>query len=108
MENSWNWEQSKLINELLLGKELTIQLRHNLVEESSLDMRDFLMKQIISTYDNALLILKRSESLGKPTQTLAVTTTNLPESPISVNVSPRSDDFERAHKDHQQLGYKKR
>ncbi|PON45249.1 WRKY domain containing protein [Parasponia andersonii] len=104
MEGSWSWEQKTLISELIQGMDLAKQLKQNLCAKSSPETRDFLVQRILSSYEKALLILKWSGSIGQPHQPLGVATGMcVPESPISINESPRSDDFERGLKDHQDL-----
>ncbi|KAL5541261.1 hypothetical protein UlMin_042483 [Ulmus minor] len=97
LESSWGWEQKTLISELIQGQELAKQLRLNLCTQSSADTKEFLVQRILSSYEKALLILKCSGPIRQPQpQALKVATSVvLPESPISVEESPRSDDFDR-------------
>lgn len=103
MEGSCSWEQKTLIGELIQGMELAKQLRQNLGAKSSPETREFLVQRILSSYEKSLLILKWSGSMGSGQQHqqqpqgggggLGVATNlPVPESPISVNESPRSDE----------------
>ncbi|GMN31651.1 hypothetical protein TIFTF001_003334 [Ficus carica] len=103
MEGSCSWEQKTLIGELIQGMELAKQLRQNLGAKSSAETREFLVQRILSSYEKSLLILKWSGSMGPGQQHqqqpqgggggLGVATNlPVPESPISVNESPRSDE----------------
>ncbi|KAE9459604.1 hypothetical protein C3L33_08490, partial [Rhododendron williamsianum] len=98
MENGLTLEQNTLINELTQGMELAKQLRAHLNPTSSNESRELLLQKILSSYEKALLILKWSGSMGNP-QSLAPVT-GLPESSVSGDGSPRSDDFDRGFKDH--------
>uniref|UniRef100_A0A2P2KF72 WRKY transcription factor n=2 Tax=Rhizophora mucronata TaxID=61149 RepID=A0A2P2KF72_RHIMU len=97
MENGWNWEQKTLINELSQGMELAKQLQLHLIAASSVEARDHLLQRILSSYERSLLILNCSGSTVHP-QTVRLTV-GVPESPLSINGSPRSDDFDRGLKD---------
>ncbi|KDP25316.1 hypothetical protein JCGZ_20472 [Jatropha curcas] len=96
MENSLSWEQKTLISELIQGMEFAKQLRRHL-NTSSVETRDSLVQRILSSYEKSLLILNWSGSTGQP-QSVGVnvgnTNNNVPESPISMNGSPGSDDFD--------------
>ncbi|EXC02925.1 putative WRKY transcription factor 41 [Morus notabilis] len=94
MEGSCSWEQKTLIGELIQGMELAKQLRQNLGVKSSAETREFLVQRILSSYEKALLILKWGGSMGQQQPQALGVATNLPvpESPMSVNESPRSDD----------------
>jgi hypothetical protein len=100
MESGLNLEQNTLINELTQGMELAKQLRTHLNPSSSPENRELLLQKILSSYEKALLILKWSGSMGNP-QSLAPVT-GLQESSVSGDGSPRSDDFDRGFKDHQE------
>ena len=95
--------QKTLIGELIQGMELAKQLKQNLCAKSSPETREFLVQRILSSYEKALLVLKWSGSMGQPQPLGVATSLCVPESPISINESPRSDDFERGLKDHQDL-----
>uniref|UniRef100_A0A5B7BD02 Putative WRKY transcription factor 41 n=1 Tax=Davidia involucrata TaxID=16924 RepID=A0A5B7BD02_DAVIN len=98
MENVWNWEHKSLISELTQGMELTKQLRIHSNLTSSVETREVLLQRILSSFEKALLILKWSGSVGQSQP--SVPTTGMPESSISVDGSPRSEEFERGFKDH--------
>lgn len=101
MESGMNLEKSTLINELTQGMELAKQLKFHLGAESSAESREFLVQKILSSYDKALLILNWSGSVGQQSQ-LVPPTTAVPESPASIDGSPRSEVFDRGLKDNQQ------
>lgn len=82
-EERTNWEQSNLISELIQGMELAKQLKQHVNADSPAGTMDVLLHQILSSYEKSLVILKCNRSAP------------LPESPISVNGSPQSDDFDR-------------
>ncbi|KAF5734773.1 WRKY transcription factor 53 family protein [Tripterygium wilfordii] len=97
-DNSMNWEQKTLISELIQGMELAKQLRVHLRSASSLETKDLLVQKILSSYEKALLILRwGGGSMGQP-QSIAATA-GVPESPISINGSPRSEDFDKDNHD---------
>ena len=98
MEHRWNWEQGTLISELIQGMELAKQLRLHLVAASSVESRDLLVQKILSSYEKALLILKLSGPMGQSQQNVG-TTSGVPESPLSINGSPRSDDLDKDNQD---------
>ncbi|THF99119.1 probable WRKY transcription factor 53 [Camellia sinensis] len=98
MENGLNWEQT-LINELAHGMELAKQLRAHLNSTSSAESREILLQRILSSYEKAFMILKWSGSIGHPQ--LSAPITNLPESSISGDGSPQSEEFDRGFKDQQ-------
>ncbi|XP_022761163.1 probable WRKY transcription factor 53 [Durio zibethinus] len=93
MEPRWNGEQGTLISELIQGMELANQLRMHLGAACSVESRDLLVQEILSSYERALLILKLSGPIGQPQQNVG-TTSGVPESPLSINGSPRSDDLD--------------
>ncbi|XVF10435.1 hypothetical protein REPUB_Repub07fG0182700 [Reevesia pubescens] len=94
MEQRWNWEQGTLISELIQGMELAKQLRLHLGTSSSVKFRDLLVQKILSSYDKALLILKVTGPMGQPQQNVGAISV-VPESPLSINGSPRSDDLDK-------------
>ena len=99
MESGWFWEQKTLITELIQGMELAKQLRTHLNATSSVESRDELVQRILASYEKALLILSWGGSMGLP-QSVGVSA-GVPESPISINGSPGSDDFDGSVKDNQ-------
>ncbi|XP_022737466.1 probable WRKY transcription factor 41 [Durio zibethinus] len=100
MEQRWNWEQGILISELIRGMELAKQLRMHLDTASSVESRDLLVQKILSSYEKALLILNLSGPMGQTQQNVGETS-GVPESPLSINGSPRSDDLD--NKDNQDI-----
>ena len=98
MEQIWNWEQGTLISELIQGMELAKQLRMHLGTTSSVESTDLLVQKILSSYEKALLILKWSGPMGQPQQNVGATS-GVPESPLSINGSPRSDDLDKDNQD---------
>ncbi|XP_059642829.1 probable WRKY transcription factor 53 [Cornus florida] len=103
MESGWSCEHMTLINELTEGMELAKQLKFHLNSTSSVETRELLLQRMVSSFEKALLILKWSGSVGEPQTAAAPTTTGLPESSISVDGSPGSEDFDRGFKDQQEL-----
>ncbi|KAL6979477.1 WRKY Transcription Factor [Sarracenia purpurea var. burkii] len=99
MENGSSWDQKALINELTQGKEMVNQLQAHLNSTSSAENRGILLQRILSSYEKALLILKWSGSAEQPPSSSAPVT-GLPESSVSGDGSPRSDDFDGCFKDH--------
>lgn len=99
MENMWKWEQGTLVSELIQGMELAKQLRLHLgASSSSVESRDLLLQKILSSYENALLILKLSRPTEQPQQNVGGITC-VPESPLTINGSPRSDGLEKDNQD---------
>ena len=98
MEQSWNWEQGTVISELIQGMEVAKQLRMHLGTTSSVESRDFLVQKILSSYEKALLILKLSGPMGQPQHNVGATS-GVPESPLSINGSPRVDDLDKDNQD---------
>ncbi|KAF5203154.1 Wrky dna-binding transcription factor [Thalictrum thalictroides] len=87
MENSKDYEQKPLINELTLAKELVNQLRFHLIPTSSTG--EILIQKILSSYDKALLMLNWNNRSEAETF-LPTPSVGMIESPQSG--SPRSDD----------------
>ncbi|KAF2530973.1 hypothetical protein F2Q70_00032992 [Brassica cretica] len=100
-----NWEQKTLVSELISGLEAAKKLHARLGEPSSLppsssplaaEMNEILMKQILSSYEKSLAIVNWSSA--PPVQLIlkagsVAPVTLIPESPVSINGSPRSEDF---------------
>ncbi|EEF51328.1 probable WRKY transcription factor 41 [Ricinus communis] len=101
MESGLSWEQHTLVRELIQGMELAKQLRVHLNSASSVETRDSLIQRILSSYEKSLLILNWSGSLIQQQNAggVSVAPATVPESPISMNGSPGSDDFDGAHND---------
>ncbi|XVF53048.1 hypothetical protein PTKIN_Ptkin05aG0068100 [Pterospermum kingtungense] len=111
MEQRWNWEQGTLISELIQGMQLAKQLRVHLgTTASSVESRDLLVQKILSSYEKALLILKLNGPMGQPLQQSvgAASTSGVPESPLSINGSPRSDDLDRDNQDTRDVSKKRK
>ncbi|KAM6557683.1 hypothetical protein CsatB_004702 [Cannabis sativa] len=113
MEGNWSWEQKILISELVQGMELAKQLKQNICSQALPENREFLVQRILSSYEKALSILKwgggQQHQQQQQQQPLRVATSvSLPESPISNNESPQSENFDRPFKDHHQDSSKKR
>lgn len=83
METACVYEQNTVVHELTQGIQMAKQLRANL---NSPQARDILIHKILSSYDNALSVLKSGDSAGPPTPGLA-------DSPISGG-SLQSGEFE--------------
>ncbi|PWA87822.1 WRKY53 [Artemisia annua] len=89
MESAYVCEQNAVIDELTQGIQMAKQLRFNL---NTPEARQFYMQKILSSYENALCILKSGDSTGQP-QTPALPGPGLLESLISKG-SPESGEFE--------------
>ncbi|GLT67912.1 hypothetical protein SLA2020_401860 [Shorea laevis] len=93
MENRRSREQN-ITKVLIQGMELAKQLRAHLCSTTaSVETGDLLVQGILSSYDRALLILKCGGSMGQ-TQNVGATSGAL-ESPLSINGSPKSEDFDK-------------
>ncbi|KAA3460099.1 putative WRKY transcription factor 53 [Gossypium australe] len=109
MEHRWKREQGTLISELIQGMELAKQLRVHLDTASSTESMDLLVQKILSSYEKALLILQfsRPMSMGQPQQNVGATS-GVPESPLSINGSPRSDDLDKDNQDIRDVSKKRK
>ncbi|XP_044486606.1 probable WRKY transcription factor 53 [Mangifera indica] len=99
MENGHSWEQKTLVSELIEGMELAKQLSVHLGARASTETNEVLVQKILTSYEKALFILKSGGSTGQTPTERAMTVA--PESPISINGSPRSDDLDGVFKDNQ-------
>lgn len=107
MANLGDWEQMKLINELILGKELAKQLQVHLnVPSSSRETREILVRRILNSYEKALSMLNCSTSssslsVGDQPHHPAggAVVGGISESPPSLSGSPHSEDSDRDTKD---------
>lgn len=97
MDAGLGWEFKALINELTQGVECTKQLRASFNSETSFETQNSLLQQIVSSYEKALMILNVG-SVGK-SQQVPPMLSSAPESSISVEGSPRSDDMNKSLKD---------
>ncbi|KAF2315271.1 hypothetical protein GH714_038661 [Hevea brasiliensis] len=98
-------EQKTLITELTQGKELAELLRNNLNSISSLDTRQFLVEQILSSYEKALFLL----NWGGCAVEIKPTISTLESPNYFANSSPKSDVSDQDCKDQCQKDvYKKR
>lgn len=86
-----HFEQSYLINELTQGMELARQLKTQMGPEHSAETKEFLLQQIVSSYDKALLILGCVAPAQPPHQLVPVQSPVLPSSPSSISESPKSN-----------------
>ncbi|XP_039052111.1 probable WRKY transcription factor 53 [Hibiscus syriacus] len=100
MEHGWNWEQGTLVGELIQGLELAKQLRLQLDTSSSAQSTHLLVQKILSSYEKALQILKFNVG--------ASATSGVPESPLSINGSPRSDDLDKDNQDSRDVSKKRK
>ncbi|OWM85239.1 hypothetical protein CDL15_Pgr028026 [Punica granatum] len=99
MEGGWSYEQKTLISELIQGANLAKQLRAHLSSASSAETREVLINGIINSFEKALMVLKWSGPVACQPQRVpapAVGASGIPGSPLSVNGSPCSDDFDRS------------
>ncbi|KAL8103100.1 putative WRKY transcription factor 53 [Apium graveolens] len=102
MENASNWEKSTIANELIQGMEVARQLKFHLSSStSSPETQQRLLQRILSSYDNALLLLNWNESSAVQPQAVPATV-SVPHSPVSADGSPGGS------KDHYQDVSKKR
>uniref|UniRef100_A0A1J3CN53 Putative WRKY transcription factor 53 n=1 Tax=Noccaea caerulescens TaxID=107243 RepID=A0A1J3CN53_NOCCA len=112
-KDTLSWEQKTLLNELLLGFVAAKKLQARLGEGPSPspsssssspvavapETNEILVKQILSSYEKSLLMLNWSSSppvqlIPTPFTVLPVAKSGgVPESPGSINGSPRSEDF---------------
>ncbi|ESQ54968.1 hypothetical protein EUTSA_v10025724mg [Eutrema salsugineum] len=110
-KNMLSWEEKTLLSELILGFEAAKKLQTRLRESPSqspsssfsspvaAETNEFLVKQILSSYEKSLLILNWSSSppvqlIPSPVTSVPVANSGgIPESPASINGSPRSEDF---------------
>ncbi|KAJ4913008.1 putative WRKY transcription factor 53 [Raphanus sativus] len=100
------WEQKKLQSEVSLGLEAARKLQARISEASpsssssypAAETNEILMEQILSSYEKVLVMLNRSSSPSVqliPATVAVVPVVNsggVPESPASINGSPRSED----------------
>ena len=87
MEENRNWEQVSLIKELKQGKELAEQLSHLLSSSSSHETNEFLVEQILSSYEKALKMLNWKANFVDPNNIGRNLDSNCP----LANNSPRSE-----------------
>lgn len=109
-----NWEQKNLLSELVHGLKAAKQLQAELgtapsppppsLSSSSLcmttEMRETLLHQIVSSYEKAILMLNGSSVVHSRMAEIVnlaanpvANTGKVPESPTSINGSPRSEEF---------------
>ncbi|KAJ0243152.1 WRKY transcription factor 41 [Hirschfeldia incana] len=110
-----NWEQKNLLSEELVhGLKAARQLQAELgtalsppppsLSSSSLclttEMREILLHQIVSSYEKAISMINGSNMVHSPTAEMVnlaadpvASTGKVPESPTSINGSPRSEEF---------------
>ncbi|PWA87823.1 WRKY53 [Artemisia annua] len=89
MESACVYEQNTVIDELTQGIQMAKELWFNL---NSPEARDFLIRKIFSSYENALFILKSGESAGQP-MAAALQAPSLPESTTSTGSCFQSEEF---------------
>lgn len=109
-----SWEQKTLLSELILGFEAAKKLQARLLGEAlspspsssssylvaaAAETTEILVKQILSSYEKSLLMLNWSSSpsvqlIPAPVALVPVANSvGVPESPASINGSPRSEGF---------------
>lgn len=109
-----SWEQKNLLSELVHGLKAAKQLQAELgtalspppssLSSSSLclttEIRETLLRQIVSSYEKAILMLHGSNIVHSPTAEMVnlaagpvANSGKVPESPTSINESPRSEEF---------------
>ncbi|XP_071726466.1 uncharacterized protein [Rutidosis leptorrhynchoides] len=89
MDSACVYDQKTVIQELTQGIEMAKRLRVNL---NSAEARDFFINKILSSYQNALFLLKSAEYFEQ-LQATALPAPSLPDSTISIG-SPESTEFE--------------
>ncbi|KAA8540010.1 hypothetical protein F0562_026702 [Nyssa sinensis] len=101
MENSADWEQKNLINELTQGRELAkqLQLQLHLNLSSSHETRELLLHNILKSYEKALSMLKFNGTVAEPSP--SGVGIGMSDSPRSLSGSPHSEDSDRDFKDHE-------
>lgn len=84
-----------IINELTQGMELAMHLKSILSSETSSETKQILIQEIISSYDRAMLMVNWGDSAGQtpPLALPAPPTLSHPESSVSIDESPRSQDI---------------
>ncbi|KAI7751718.1 hypothetical protein M8C21_004356 [Ambrosia artemisiifolia] len=90
-----------IINELTQGMELAMHLKSILSSESSPETKQILIQEIISSYDRAMLLINLGDS-GAQTATLAPSMLSQPESSVSIDETPRSQDFNQSFDNQQE------
>lgn len=101
MESALVWEYKTLIDELTQGMEKAMQLQLHLRSTSCSEAQDLLLRRILSTFDKALMTLRRSQSIGQAQVGTPISVA--PESSISVDGSPKSDDNKKLVRDHSNI-----
>ncbi|CAI9291119.1 unnamed protein product [Lactuca saligna] len=88
-------ENVYIINELTQGMELARQLKAILSSNCSPESKHNLIQGIIASYNRALLIINsaQSEIPALAAQPVSVSVLSQPESPVSIDGSPQSGDF---------------
>ncbi|KAI3689851.1 hypothetical protein L2E82_47821 [Cichorium intybus] len=87
-------ENAYIINELTQGMELARQLKAILSSECSPESKHALIQGIISSYNRALLIINSAQP--ELPAMVATPVLSQPESPVSINESQQSGDFNQA------------
>lgn len=103
MESAFTWEYKTLIDELTQGMEKAKQLRFHLFSTSPSEAQDLLLQRILSSYEKALLILRWSRLDGKTGAAVPA-----PQSSVSVDGSPRSENLNKNFSDHQDYSTSKK
>ena len=103
METGLKLERRTLVDELTQGMDLAKQLKVHLNPSSMSQTQELLVQKIVASFEKALWILKFSGPVENPQPVPAAPSAPPPESPLSVNGSPRtvSEDFDKGFKDHQ-------
>lgn len=96
MDAAFGWEFKALINELTQGVECTKRLRASFNSETSFETQNSLLQQIVASYEKSLMILNCGS--GRQSQQVPPLS-SAPESSISVDGSPQSDDMNKGSKD---------
>ncbi|XP_010422045.1 PREDICTED: probable WRKY transcription factor 41 [Camelina sativa] len=96
-----NWEQRNLLNELIHGLRAAKQLQASPAPSSSSssscltsEMKETLLQQVVSSYEKAIMMLNGSHNpTTERVMDPVVNSGKVPESPASINESPKSEEF---------------
>ncbi|GER57555.1 WRKY2 transcription factor [Striga asiatica] len=108
MERALNLEYKNLIDELSQGMENAMQLRVHICSTSPSKAQDLLLQGIISTFENALLILKWSGPTAQAQN--GPPTPAAPESSLSAGTSAKNEDgniISTVSRDHEEASKKR-
>lgn len=103
------WEQKKLVDELVKGRESARQLQLQLGQAAaSQELQEYLLQTIMSTFANALSLLQYSNGQQQQQQQQHQQMGAFADSPTSLNGSPNSDSSAQPFKDPEQVDMNKK